>query len=571
MHFLLGLFKRLFYFFFLLADLLLILAVCFLISVTIKTPVCPDIPLLHIERQTLAPDFYKLGNSWLKKSDSGLWEMYIEGNGFERGVAEGKLNQELAKKQEVAFVNQIKKMIPSEKMLHYLRFFIAFFNRHLDEYVPEEYKREIYGESLYASDSFNFIAPNYYRMLNYHAAHDIGHALQDKNMTVGCTAFGAWDGKTDDHTLLVGRNFDFYVGDEFAEDKLINFVKPDSGYKLMMVSWAGMIGTVSGMNEKGLTVTINASKSEIPSSAATPISIVAREILQYASDISEALAIARKRKTFVSESILIGSLKDNRTATIEKTPSRTELFETETKDFIICANHYQCKSFEMDPANCENIAKSSSFYRLTHLQELLDEKDTLTVGDAAAILRDRSGIGNSNIGMGNEKSLNQLIAHHSVIFKPAKLQVWVSTNPYQLGKYICYDLDRIFAEAPSLEEKKELYEKDLNIPADPFVYSADFKKFKAFKRMREAFQFAHRHKIHYAISEKQIADFISCNPEFWETYYLVGNYYNDEGDHFNARKYLLLARSKEVTTMQDKEMINEMLDKMPYDKIKFQF
>ena len=67
-------------------------------------------------------------------------------------------------------------------------------------------------------------------------------------MTVGCTSFGAWADKTDDNTLLIGRNFDFYVGDAFAQNKLIDFVKPTKGYKFMMVSWAGMIGAVSGMN-----------------------------------------------------------------------------------------------------------------------------------------------------------------------------------------------------------------------------------------------------------------------------------------------------------------------------------
>ena len=127
--------------------------------------------------------------------------------------------------------------------------------------------------------------------------------------------------------------------------ELINFVNPRSGYKLMMVSWAGMIGTVSGMNEKGLTVTINAAKSEIPTSSATPISILAREILQYAKNIDEALAIANKRKTFVSESIMIGSVEDHRVATIEKTPSKMALFSSPDSDYIICANHYQGKAF----------------------------------------------------------------------------------------------------------------------------------------------------------------------------------------------------------------------------------
>ncbi|HEY0031463.1 MAG TPA: C45 family autoproteolytic acyltransferase/hydrolase [Bacteroidia bacterium] len=545
--------------FFSIMDLLLILLVWFIITVTIKTPVPADTTVLGLERKQVAPDFYKLKNNWIKKSDTGLWEIYVEGDGFERGVIEGKLNKELAEKQEIAFVDQIKKMIPSQGMLNYLKFFIAFFNRNLDEYIPEEYKQEIYGESLSASDQFDFIAPKYYRMLNYHAAHDIGHALQDKNMTVGCTAFGAWEDKTDDGSLLIGRNFDFYVGDAFAEDKLINFVKPKEGYKLMMISWAGMIGTVSGMNERGLTVTINASKSEIPTGAATPISILAREILQYAKNIDEAYAIAQKRKTFVSESILIGSLADNKTATIEKTPSKTKLFNSPYSDYIICANHYQSKSFEKDPVNLSNIEKSSSNYRLEHLTQMVDQSPKISVKEAAAILRNQKGIDGKNIGMGNEKALNQLIAHHSVIFKPAKLQVWVSTNPFQLGQYVCYDLNKVFAEAPVLKEKKELYEKELNIPADTFLYSQEFAKFKAYKLMREAFHIAHKHKLQVEIDKSRIKEFVLSNPEYWETYFILGNYYMDQKDYQSAELFYEQALQKEITTEQDADQVKEVL------------
>ena len=556
------LFRKLFYFLLITIDIVVILFIWFICTITIHPPHTEQTAIVDLQRKKIAPDFYTLQQSWIKKSETGLWEIYVEGNGFERGVIEGKLNKELAEKQEIAFVNQIKKMIPSQGMLHYLKFFISFFNRNLDHYIPEEYKLEIYGESLYASDQFDFIAPKYYRMLNYHAAHDIGHALQDKNMTVGCTAFGVWGNRSSDTSLLIGRNFDFYVGDEFAEDKLINFVNPSEGYKLMMISWAGMIGTVSGMNEKGLTVTINASKSEIPTSAATPISIVAREILQYAKNIEEAFAIAQKRKTFVSESILIGSQVDGRTATIEKTPSKTELYDPQKTDYIICANHYQGNAFLNDAINRVNIEKSSSDYRRRHLDQLIQEHPVMDIKTAASILRNQQGIDKKNIGMGNEKALNQLIAHHSVIFKPAKLQVWVSTNPFQLGPYVCYDLNRVFKVAPGLAEKKEIYEKELTVAADPFLFSQQYKKFNAYKQMKEAFQYAHVHNVKFLADDNVIKKFINFNPEYFETYVVLGQYYKDQHQTEIALRYFSKALTKEITTVQDKEAIEKNIQEI---------
>ncbi|MEI9910599.1 MAG: C45 family autoproteolytic acyltransferase/hydrolase [Bacteroidota bacterium] len=114
-----------------------------------------------------------------------------------------------------------------------------------------------------ASEKYKWLGSNYQRILNYHAAHDIGHALQNMAL-VGCTSFGTWDARSQDSTMIIGRNFDFYVGDKFAEDKIVAFFNPAQGYKFMTVTWGGFIGAVSGMNEKGITVTINAAKSSTP-------------------------------------------------------------------------------------------------------------------------------------------------------------------------------------------------------------------------------------------------------------------------------------------------------------------
>ena len=524
----------------------------FKIAVTITPPEPNDLSVLDLERIKIENDFYVCGNSWLKKSNTGLWELYIEGDAFERGVINGKLTKELIEIQEEAFVEQINKMIPSKFYLNFLKYFVAWFNRNIDNHITDEYLLEIYGVSLSASDEFLYIAPNYHRILDYHAAHDIGHALQDMNMA-GCTSFSAWGNKTQDSSLIVGRNFDFYVGDEFAKNKIIMFVNPDKGYKFMMVTWAGMIGAVSGMNEKGLTVTINAAKSEMPLEAKTPISILAREILQYASDIDEAYAIAEKREIFVSESLMIGSAVDNKTAIIEKTPERLGLFESD-ESYIICSNHFQSDVFANDSLNLKNIKESSSMYRFNRVGELIDKNQIISVNNTAEILRDQKGFNNINIGMGNEKAINQLIAHHSVIFEPAKKLAWISVRPFQLGEYVCYNMDKIFKNFVALRKKIEIYETTLTIPADSFLYSKDYQNFIKFKEISKLIQSSIENNEKIVFPDK---NYISTNPEFFMTYSLLGDYYKKSKQYDKAIEYYNIALEKEIPTLLEKEKIVE--------------
>ena len=268
-----------------------------------------------------------------------MYELYVEGKPFERGVVNGKLTEELVKSQEDYFNDQINKMVPSKFYRHFLKYFIGWFNRNLTKNVTEEYKEEIYGVSRSASDNYGYIGTKYQRILNYHSAHDIGHALQNLAL-VGCTSFGTWGAASVDSTMIIGRNFDFYVGDNFAKNKIVEFVNPSEGYKFMSVTWGGFIGVVSGMNEKGLTVTINAAKSDIPTGSATPVSLVAREILQYAGNINEAIAIAKRSEDVCVGIVFGGSAADNKAVLIEKTPDSLDVYDPRS-DHILCTNHFQ--------------------------------------------------------------------------------------------------------------------------------------------------------------------------------------------------------------------------------------
>ncbi|MBI4646537.1 MAG: peptidase C45 [Bacteroidia bacterium] len=535
----------------------LILKIFILISIffywiyTIINVHCPtpdNLSAINLERKKTDENLLILGNNWLKKNNYGLWELYIEGKPFERGVIAGKLTKELIRDQEDAFVRQIDEIVPSKIYQKFLLYFLALFNRNIEKYITTEYLLEIYGISLSASDKYDYIAPKYARLLNYHASHDIGHALQNMHL-IGCTSFSVWYEKSSDSSVITGRNFDLYLGDEFARDKIISFINPDSGYKYMSIGWGGMTGIVSGMNETGLTATINASSTEIPTSAKTPISILVREILQYSKNISEAYKIAQKREIFVSENIMISSSEDNKTVIIEKSPEKTGIFIA-PGNFIICTNHYQGKTFRNDILNLQNIKESASMYRFQRVKQLLDKYKKLGYTEVAAILRDQKGIDDKNIGMGNEKVVNQLIGHHSIIFKPAEKKVWISTKPWQLGEYLCYDLNKIFSEYPGLQSNINVYEKELTISSDSFMFTADYKKYLQYRELKRKIQ-SFLTGDNEQISDGLIHEFISTNPENYQVYILAGDYYMFLEKFSKAVKYYKIALTKEIATKQE--------------------
>ncbi|WP_370900193.1 C45 family autoproteolytic acyltransferase/hydolase [Chryseobacterium gossypii] len=509
------------------------------------------------------PDVTKINDSafsydqnYLTKNRQQLWELYIKGNPLQLGYNNGALTGSLMREQEKIFFSKVEGFVPSKFKQRLLRGFLKWYNRKMYLNVREDYQAELYGLSRYSSDQYDFIAPKYLRSLYLHGAHDIGHALHDLAM-VGCTSLAVWDANTEDGDLLIGRNFDFYVGDDFAKNKLIEFVDPDQGIPYMSVSWPGIIGVVSGMNKEGITVTINAGKSKIPLAAKTPVSFVTREILQYAKNIDEAVAIARMRKVFVSESILVGSAYDRRAVIIEVSPKKIGVYDAGNSTRIFCTNHFQSDAYRNDKRNQKHILESHSEYRYEKLRELLEVNKKLNPEKMASILRDKSGLKGEKIGYGNEKAINQLLAHHAVIFSPEKKLAWVSSNPYQLGEFVCYDLNKIFS-GKGLQ--KDGYSRpELNIARDPFADSQDFRNYTEYRKLDSRIEAAiAKDEI---LSETLISHYKALNPDFWRVYYQAGRYYFYKKEYQKAKAEFQKALTKEITTVPDRKAVERYLKK----------
>lgn len=519
----------------------------------------PDISTYNAqvpERIQTSDSSFVLGTNSLAKNRQGQWELYVSGDPLERGLVTGALTQELFQYQEAIFLSKVEELVPSKIKRSLLKKFLAWYNRKMYLNIPEEYKAELYGLSRYASDDYNDIAEPYLRVLYLHGAHDIGHALQDLAL-VGCSSFAVWGDMTEDGSLVIGRNFDFYAGDDFAKNKIISFVDPTEGHKFMSVSWGGMIGVVSGMNEHGLTVTINAGKSKIPLVAKTPISIVTREILQYAATLEEAIAIAKKRQVFVSESIMVGSAKDKKAVVIEVSPKKFGVYDVPNSSRLICSNHFQSQAYENDRNNLRHQVESHSQYRYERMEELLETHDKITPKIAVDLLRDREGLGNTNIGYGNEKALNQLLAHHGVVFKPEERLVWVSSNPYQLGEFVAYDLKRIFSDSTRSVPQIGLSVPDKNIEKDNFLYTRAYENYEKYRKMGEGIKQAVMGSK--PISAAFIEEFKGLNPEYWETHYWIGRYYYGKKYHLAAYNAFSEANKKEITTLPQQDKVREYM------------
>ncbi|WP_143520062.1 C45 family peptidase [Reichenbachiella sp. 5M10] len=532
--------------------ILVIGAIGFVVRVVYAAPPLPPSSVAPNQLEVVSDNHYRLGNSWLKKSKHGNWESYIEGSAYDRGKTIGILHQQLIQDQEQVFVDEINNNVSSWFLRKTLMMGIAWFNRDLDQYIPLEYRQEIYGVSEYFADEYDYIGPKYNRIINYHAAHDIGHAVQNMHL-VGCTSVGMWHFSDTAQFMRSGRNFDFYFGDEFAKNKIVLFCNPDEGYKYLSVTWGGFCGVVSGMNEHGLSITLNSAISEIPTQSGTPVSIIARDILQYAQTIAEAQAIADRYDSFVSELFTISSLQDRQMAVIEKSPERTGLY-VPPSDTLIVTNHYQSPELKNLPLNLEHMNASESVDRYTRAQELSSRMESCAPVPLAALLRNQAGIHDKDLGLGNPKAINQLLAHHAVIFDNVQRRVWVSNYPFQENTFDAYDLSHFERWT---QDDVSVTIDSLEIAPDPFYLSEGFQTFKRFKQLKE--QVIHATNQELPLTPKLVEEFVASNPQYYETYRLLGNYFAVQNKSQLAIDYYKQGLAKDIAYTEDRDYMIEQI------------
>lgn len=423
-----------------------------------------------------------LGENWASR-ERGIWEYHLAGEPVPLGYAHARLGTHILIETDDYMFGEMRRYVPSQVALFLIRLGVLYRYRTLLDHVSVPLRLEMTGLSVGQPALHDDFLPEFHRIVFYHALHDITQTLEHSPL-LGCTAFAAAGGATPSGHVIIGRNFDFEGPPIFDRDKAVLFFKPAGKLPFASVAWTGMIGAVTGLNAAGIYVSVNALRTSDKSASGVPVELLLREVLESAHTLDEAIELVQSRAVMVPDLYLIADGKSGESAVIERSPTRMAV--RRSRDIMAVANHAILPEFQGDRENERLKLYFTSGARMTRMEELLSRhRGRIDAETGLAILRDKRGVGDKKLGLGNRNALDALIATHSVVVDASELILWVSSGPHELGRYIAFDL------------RRELLGEDrpapADLPADPTLDTPEYRDYLIAERALQTSQALLRH------------------------------------------------------------------------------
>ncbi len=394
----------------------------------------------------------RLGDAWVHE-DEGIGEIFLPGDAVARGYAMASLCRETLDAQEDNLFRELDRLLPGSLRRALMRKAVLFLYRDLPAYVDPEVMLEAAamvpalersGPRPHAD-----VFPIFHRVLFYQTLYDTGQSMAEAGLVdtqLGCTSVAVSGARSASGGLLLARNCDFEAGTIFDDRKLVFFVAPDGGARYVAVSWAGMLGVVSGVNAHGLVVMLHATRTDATKwpRVGRPVPLILRDALREDRTIDQVVERFRRSPYHGAALVVVGEGGTGRSGVIETDPLRTEFLEAEGGS-VACANHIRSPAWAGDAVAATMARDGSSAQRLARAEELLAAAPPLDVAAAAALLRDRRGPGGAEVGLGNRSTIAALNHAHAIVYDAAASVLHVSRAPRGLGAFVAYDLRAFFA------------------------------------------------------------------------------------------------------------------------------
>jgi isopenicillin-N N-acyltransferase-like protein len=423
-----------------------------------------------------SPNLRRFADSYVL-SRGKLLEVGLRGTPEQIGYRHARLLYPEMVANEGILLSRFQEQVPNQLARRVLLDLAELRYAHVDRGMSLARREEIAaGARGFQPDPYAGLFPTYQRFVYLNALYDMALSFEHSPL-IGCTTVTIGGDALEGGGGILARAFDFEVDEVFDRHKAVFLVREEQKIPFASVAWPGLVGVVSGMNERGVAVVVHGARGGSPAAEGEPVVHALRRVLSTAGDTEEALRALAERPAMVSH-IVILSDERGRAAVVERVPGKAN-FVRFLASKAATTNHFEGPD-AADPKNLMVREKTSTLPRRSRADELLARlparlTSAQAVNDAIAVLRDRNGAGDRSLALGDRSAINALIATHGVVMDTKQRILWVSESPHLLGRFVAFDLKRLLAPDYDPAHEGEL-------PAsseDPLLTSGDYARFRA--------------------------------------------------------------------------------------------
>jgi hypothetical protein len=240
-----------------------------------------------------------------------------------------------------------------------------------------------------------------------------------------CSGFAVMNTATKDGTLYHGRVLDYGVDLRLQDHAVIIVAEPENGIPFVNVTYAGFIGSVTGMNAEHVSIG-EMGGGGIGHWEGVPMAFLVRDVLETAGDLDAAVAVFRDNPRTCEYYFVIADGKTNRAVGMEAAWNRFALVQPNS-------------THERLPKPVVDAVLLSAGDRYDLLVERVQKQHGEFTAETALRLMDRPVAMNSNL--------------HNVLFEPKSTRFWVANasregQPAAEQKYYAFQLSELLERKP---------------------------------------------------------------------------------------------------------------------------
>jgi hypothetical protein len=240
-----------------------------------------------------------------------------------------------------------------------------------------------------------------------------------------CSGFAVMNSATADGTLYHGRVLDYATDWGLQQHAVIVVAEPEGGIPFVNVTYAGFLGSVTGMNARHVSIG-EMGGAGLGHWEGVPMSWLVRQVLETAGTLDEAIAVFRDNPRTCQYFYVIADGQDNRAVGMEASWNRFELIQPGEKHPLLSR-----------PVPDTVLLSAGDRYR--ELARRVREGHGRFDAASALRLMDRPVAMKSNL--------------HNVLFEPRSTRFWVANagpdgQPAAERKYHSFQLTELLERQP---------------------------------------------------------------------------------------------------------------------------